>query len=224
MSETAAGNKSGFSIVNFIQNHRMAIFAVLGGLIVAALGLGIYIEVSKNFAMGEVQKIEYLSKQMQEWTSLPEGEKKTSLAQEIESLLATEEGSFGYEYARAQFYFSAGQYWSVKKDWEKAAQAFRQVGEKASGSYLAGVALLNLQQASEEMGKVEEALAALNLFLEKYKDNGVLAPQAYFAKARLLDSQGKTEEAAAAFQALVEAYPESDWTNLAKVRIIQLKK
>jgi len=224
MSKDMEKEKVTASLANFVQKNRIIIFSFLGALIIAATVLGIYMEVSKKFAATDVQRVENLSKKIQDWSSAMDEAKKLSMATIIEGVMATEGTNLGYDYAKAQFNFTSGQYWVQKKDWKNASLSFEKIVKETPNNYLAPVALLNLIQTYEQLEQKEDAILSCDSFLERYKTQTLLAPQVYFTKARILDQMGKIDEASAVFKSLIEAHPESSWTNLARTRLILLKK
>lgn len=123
------------------------------------------------------------------------------------------------------------------KDWAKAAELYRSAKTKFPSSYLSPLAAFSLPFVLEEGGKVDEAIQALLDFVAAYekssKGNGGVeqwtwlspdVPHAYFSLGRLYEGKADYAKAVEAYQKLADRDADAtDWTKLAKDRILQLK-
>ena len=74
----------------------------------------------------------------------------------------------------------------------------------------------------EELGDAKKAREAYERVKSRYRDS-YLAAQAMFSSGRLLETDGEFTGALAAYNQLEEEHPDSNWTKLARNRIIDLK-
>jgi tetratricopeptide (TPR) repeat protein len=77
---------------------------------------------------------------------------------------------------------------------------------------------LSAQVASEEMaGRIPQAQALAQTFIERYPDHFLAAPM-YLSQARLSEMAGNLAAAAAIYERFLLLYPQSPWTAFARAR------
>ena len=109
-----------------------------------------------------------------------------------------------------------------QKKFAESADFWKATAEKAKKSYLAPLAYFNVAACYEEIGKADEA--AENYKLAADNNDFVMRTHAMFNYGRLLEEKGDYAAAAAAYNELNDAFPGDTWADLAKSRLIALKK
>ena len=94
--------------------------------------------------------------------------------------------------------------------------------EKGKKTYLAPLCYFNLAACYEETGNIDDAATYYKLAADD-KDF-VVRTHALFSYGRVLESKGNYAEAAAAYTELNDNFSDDSWANLAKSRLIALKK
>jgi TolA-binding protein len=102
------------------------------------------------------------------------------------------------------------------------AEAFQTLASRFPRSYLAPLALLYAGVSYEELGDAKQALASYQRLQQRYRDSYLL-PRALFSVGRLLEVEGDSAGALKAYNELEDDHPDSNWTKVARNRIILLK-
>jgi tetratricopeptide (TPR) repeat protein len=154
-----------------------------------------------------------------QWTNALESEKDSStFLTLVDKALEEYKGSYAHQKAL----FIRGQYSMEQEDWTQGVSDFVALHDKFPKSYLASVALFNAAVAQEEQGKIKEAIDMLDKLSVEYENISALVPEALFNLGRLYEVQGDVEKAKSYYEQLVTNFSDTDWTNLAKSRIISL--
>lgn len=215
---------------NFFHAHRKAIFIILGVLavlLVVFIMVVIFYSAQKNKATTEIEQLmldfnkvksEKIKNSLDELTD----EEKRILAEEedklLESLKAHTAGkgyaSFVANSEIAEIYFN-------RKDWENALLAYEAAAKFQLKAYTAGVAYFNAGTCADELGDFEKAFDYYKKASEV--ESFPLASRAFFNSARVQEQLDK-EKAIEIYKKLVVDFPDSEWANLSKTRIIQLSQ
>lgn len=158
----------------------------------------------------------------QEWISAPEEDKEAAeiiFLDKIAEITDTEKTNILVE----RVLFLRGQFYLQKEDWESAYTDFNQVAVDSPDSYLASVCLYNAASAKENAGDIQAALDILSNLSVNYRSNSPIIPEALFNLGRLNEILDKKIDALSSYEDLTTSYSSSNWTNLAKTRIISLK-
>ena len=142
--------------------------------------------------------------------------KEDALAEKLEKQAAAN----GRTYAGFRAYTTLGEIYVLRKDWEKAIAFYQKAGEAQQKSYTAGIAYFNAASCADELQQHDKALEFYTL--SAASDDFSLKPRALFNIGRLEESLSHSDKAVEAYTELTEAYPDNDWTLLAKSRIIAL--
>ena len=103
-------------------------------------------------------------------------------------------------------------------DYAGAARTYGELAQTGHPPEIRPLAL-SAQGASDEMaGRLPEAQAATQLFLDKYPDH-FLAASVYLSQARLAEMSGSLSNASALYDRFVILYPQSPWTAFARARL-----
>jgi tetratricopeptide (TPR) repeat protein len=103
-------------------------------------------------------------------------------------------------------------------DYIAAAHAYGELAQAGQPVDVRPLAL-SAQSAAEEMaGRLPEAQALIQQFLDKYPDHFFTASM-YLSQARLAEMTGNISNASALYDRFVILYPQSPWTAFAKARL-----
>jgi tetratricopeptide (TPR) repeat protein len=146
-------------------------------------------------------------------------ELESGINDQIENITSDFSGTFAHQRA---LMIEGNMAWE-KEQWDDAVLAFEEISRRYPKSYLAPVALMNQAATLEESGKGKEAVEVYQKVVENYSSVSPDAPRALFSIARLYETTGQEEAAFGAYQEVIDTFPDSDWTKLARDRIIYLE-
>jgi len=110
-----------------------------------------------------------------------------------------------------------------KKDWAEVEKIWLDAATRLPGSFIAPVALQNAARAAEEQGADDRAKVHYMTFVDKYSGDSSGIAHAWFALGRIAEGTKDWPSALAAYDKIAANWPSSDWTKLAKDRIISMK-
>jgi len=108
-----------------------------------------------------------------------------------------------------------------RTEWREAADKYRRLSDFSEG-YLSAVALGNAAAAFEELGDYAQAMTLYRDIVNLYPD-GMAGPRALFSIGRLREQQGEAVAAGDAYAELESLYASSQWSLLARNRLIYLR-
>ncbi len=208
------------AVSSFLTRFRVPLLIVLGGLIVLVVAVFVYFEIRDNRAAAAAEALASVEDVYESWQEAEDSvqqEIEEEFVNEIDSLITSYPGT----YAAARATFLRGELNWQKEEWTSAAQWYERVTNEHSTTHLAPIALYNAASAHEEAGGVPAAIDALARLSDEYSDAPEL-PRALFALGRLHETREEYGRAAEQYRHLVEDHGASNWTNLARDRIIFL--
>ncbi|MCR4734932.1 MAG: tetratricopeptide repeat protein [Treponema sp.] len=107
-----------------------------------------------------------------------------------------------------------------KKDYANAITYWNLAERKGKKYYTAPISSFNKAVCYEQLGDLDNALAAYKLAAEN--EDYILKNHAKFSYGRILETQGKFAEAAEVYTKLNDDYPDDKWALLAKTRLLTL--
>ena len=147
-------------------------------------------------------------------------EEREGFVEKIVTAFDEIEEEYSGTYAHQRGLFMMGDFYFTNEDWENSLDKYLALAGSYSESYLAPVALYNAAAACEELGDNERALENYRRISDEYSESA-LAPRSLFSVGRL-EEQISADQALSAYNELIESYPQSNWTKLARSRIIEL--
>ncbi len=219
--EAAETPKLGERLGDFIIAHRKALLAVLVAVAAALAGLGVYAIVERGALAASTEALEKLEGSYSALDSVTEADKAeriAAVAAEADALIAAHGGR--YAAARAMIIKAESLY--AGGDAEGARKAFASLAEAQPRSHLAPVALFNAAVVAEDSGDLDAAAAYLTKYEEAYPD-APAAERARLSLGRVYEAQKSYDKAMETYLRLVAGGSDSDWTKLARDRIILLK-
>ncbi|MDR3284281.1 MAG: tetratricopeptide repeat protein [Treponema sp.] len=211
------GEKKSFSEAAgaFLGKYRIVILSAIGGLLVAALAIGIvnYV-ITQSHARGleAVEEIAY---------TLENTEADKLDAAVTGALSSLEEYADGKSVVAVRANLLKADLFFRDKKYEEARVAWIAASEAQKKAYTAPTGWYNAAVCSEELGDIESAAA----YYEKAAafENFALKTHTLFSLGRIKDASGDYTGAAAQYQKLQDAYPDDSWTSLAISRLIALR-
>lgn len=212
--------KTASSKLNSVLEKNRKVVISCFSAVIAIIAVFIIVEIAvsksteKNLAAVEALTYELVN----ESSSLEEAEltaRRDSILEKIEGY--TKKG--GVAGVRANMLAAELAY--QKEDYEASAAYWDAVATKGKKAYTAPLANYNKAVCYEQLGKLDDALAAYKAAVDV--EDFVLRTHAMFSYGRLLETKGQYAEAVKVYQELNDKNPNDSWANLAKTRIIDLK-
>lgn len=207
---------------DFISNNRIIIWAILALIVVLTIVFAVVDSKLKEKNDLYSDMTVEIQEDYQNWFTASEEEKdskETIFLEKISSLTESDKTNILIEKAL----FLRGQFYLQKENWESAYSDFMRIATDSPDSYLASVSLYNAATSKENSGDLQAALETLIGISDNYRSNSPIIPETLFNMGRLHESLGNNEEAIIVYEDLSTTYSSSNWTNLAKTRIISLK-
>jgi tetratricopeptide (TPR) repeat protein len=205
----------------FLEKNRLLLIIIFAAVLLLIVG---YIIVSEQSAR-VVERSTLLSERMQEayidWLSADEAG-KGGLETEILTLYDTILEKYPKRYAAMRARFIMGDFYFEKGEWAESAAEYTALADLFPESYLAVSSLMNAGAAAEELADLEKAAALYRRVIDTYEDLYPDVPRAYFSLGRILETLQKNDEAVGIYNACIDRFPDSNWTKLARDRIIYL--
>ncbi len=214
--------KIGFAerISHFVEKYR-TIVIVFSLLIVAVVTFLFVNDLNtQNLNMQTSVAIEKIEQTYSEWEIAEEGVKATSEA----GLIVVLDEAAQKDGALKQFalYYKA-RYSFQKKLFNEAYDLFLQSASVLEASFLSPSAVYLAAVSAENANEIEKAKALYNQISSGDSEKNTFVPRALFSMGRILESEKKYKEAESFYQQVVDKFNVSNWTKLAKNRIIFLK-
>jgi TolA-binding protein len=194
--------------VEWIQTHRDQFWAIFG-ITIAAIVL-VFFMINRRQKQNDEAWVQLGAVQGQ----LMQPDKMEESTKALEDWFKRFQGTSATGYAK----FMQADALYRKKDFAGSAAIYEGLSKTASPKDLRPLALSALSAAQEMGGKLPEAQATAQQFLDRYPDH-FLAASMQFAVARLADLSGNTANASALYDRFIVLYPQSPWTNSAKARL-----
>jgi TolA-binding protein len=207
---------------NFLRRSRIPLLVTLIVLAAFIVGYFVWTEWQRRTKENSAVQAEAAQELYQEWQSEPDPDAKTALEEELRTLLSDVRSSYPRQYAAQRAAFVEGNLEYQLENWEAAAEAFRALGTRSPGSYLAPLAWMNAGISYERAENTEQAVESYRKVVDDYPES-FLVPEVLFAMGRTQEEAGDFAAAAAAYNRLEEEHPLSNWTKLARNRIIALE-
>ncbi len=206
-----------------IQKNGSILLGILVLIVITIVGLIIFNSIQMKNLEKSVQKIEIIQEDYQNLSSITdETEKKdaeSKIIKDLDSIISN--GKKDYSLQRALFI--RGNLYFQNKEWDSAISDFDSLAEFFPKSYLAPISLINAGTAYEESDRIDEAISRYQRVIENYSDISPEISNIYFSIGRLYELKTDTDAAIDTYNTLLDKFPNSNWTNLARSRIIYLE-
>jgi tetratricopeptide (TPR) repeat protein len=203
-----------------IKNRKgFGVFGIAVAIIV--VGIGTATVVSRNISIQSTQAMEKLEADFDAWNTLKD-DKKAAEGLVLISVADTLISRYPKRYAAAAASIIKAQVLTTNGDLEGAEKVYADLVAKQPDSHIAPVALANAASLAEDRGSVEKALEYLKRASEQYPT----APgsgRVLLSLGRIYEQNKQFDKAKEAYGKLIASGNESDWTKLARDRIIIMK-
>jgi len=209
-------------ILLFLQKNGIIFLIFLGLIAVALITLAVVSNIRAKNLETDTQKIESIQDEYSSYMSMTDTTKKAELKKKIMNNLnlIIKKGSKTYPLERALFI--EGNIFYANSQWLKSSESFDKLAKLFPKSYLAAVALLNASAAYEENKDIDKAIERYQQVLDNYSQVSPDIPNVLFSIGRLYEVKKDIKAARKSYNNLIDRFPESNWTKLARSRIIFL--
>jgi len=208
-------------LTDFLRRSRVALLVVAAIFVVALVSAGVVSAVRQDRLAKSSAAMDSLDAAYDDWLALAEDARPSASASLLADAAAVAEGYDGM-YAELRAHLVQARVHYILKDYASAEKAFLAVTDADPDSHLALVSLANASAMAEERGDKEAALAHLSRAEKDYPAAAGLA-RIRFNIGRIYEETKQYDKAMSAYGALAALPEESDWTKLARDRIIYLR-
>jgi len=212
------------SLSNFLQKNRIVFIVIIVVLIV---GIAVF-AIARESIQNRIEKSTALAEEAQDlyqkWGTEIDDAKKKVYRDDCFELTDRILDTFPNHYAAHRVLFIKGSIYFEEEKWEEASSFYQEVYDRAPESYLAPISLNNASVAYEHAGDIDNAIEMLETLTENYKESFADIARIFFSKARLYERNRNIESAKTAYNVLIDDFSNSNWTKLARNRIIALEK
>lgn len=206
-----------------IHKNSKILLGLLTIIVVSVVGLLIYNSIQIKNLEKYTREIEIIQDSYSELTIITDEIEKEEAVDKILLQIETLISNSPKNYALQRALFIKGNLYFQNQDWDKAAEAFSLVASDFQNSYLAPISLINKAIVLEESNKIDEAIETYQSVIKKYSSVSPDIPNSYFSLGRLYEQKQDTDAALVEYNNLVDSFPGSNWTNLARSRIIYIE-
>ena len=204
----------------FFMAHRKVLIAAVAAVFVAVIAMVIATVVRQSSMEKAYQKIDEL---VQEWSALSsaDGPPDTEAESRVIASLEDVASSNGRNFVGARANLTLAEIYYSKEDWDAAKGFYEATAAVSPKFYTTGLALYNAAVCAEEMGLLDEATALFER--AEACANFPQKARCRFNIARIQETSEGANVALESYRAMVDLYPSSQWTDLARSRIIALE-
>ena len=210
------------ALSQFLTKYRTVFIVLLIVIIVGLVAFAVAREVINRRAEASAVIVEDLQRDYQEWLTAVDEDRKESLEQRCREQIQDILDRYPRNYAAQRAFMVLGGMEFELENWTEAEKSFKSLYDRFPESYLGAVALWNLSVVYERTEAPEAALESLETLESGFRDTYPDMPHVLFNLGRMEESFGDREGALERYNDLVDNFPRSNWTKLARDRIIFL--
>jgi len=208
---------------DIIQRSRFLFIAVGAAILVVLLALIVVTEIHSSGDRAAAIQMDQISRDGNAWNSETDATKKADLQKKLEASLDAVIAGHGASVWAQQAWDMKATIAESAKDWAEAEKDWMESAKILPGSFIAPASLQNAAVAAEELGANDRAAAHWKAFVDQYAGKAPGIAHAWFALGRLAEDAKDYTSAIADYEKIASNWPTSDWTKLAKDRILTLK-
>lgn len=210
------------ALSNFLTKYRTVFIILLVIIIIGLIAFAVTREVIIRRAEASAVIVEDLQRDYQDWLTAVDDEVKPSLEESCRDQVQHILNRYPRTYAAQRAFLVLGGMEFELENWTEAEKSFKSLYDRFPESYLGAVALWNLSVVYERSEAPEDALESLETLESEYRDTYPDMPHVLFNLGRIEESLGDIEDARERYNDMVDNFPRSNWTKLARDRIILL--
>ncbi len=210
-------------LTNFISVHRILIISIGVAVVLSIAGVGIYTAVSGNIASASSRAMDLADQKLQAWSQETDEQKKADAEKSLVADLDSIAKKWPRTLAAQRALLRKGAILSQKKDYAEAEKVALDAFARNKKSYAAPLALELAAVSAEEAGNTDAALAHYTALTKDYLKDNPIAPAALFNLGRLQEGKKDYKAAMTSYNQVISSFGDSDWSMLAKNRVIYLK-
>lgn len=210
-------------VAQFILKFRVVLLAVLAIIVLGIIAAIVYEELSKANIASVTKMVEQVDTAHASLLAAKSEDEKKTLLNEFEDVVKQASSSYKGSFAEQRALFLKGTYLYNEKKYPEAESSFLLSVGSMPKSYLAPIALINAAFSAEDGGNVQKCIEYLTKLAKDYELTSAQVPRALFNLGRLSEVSQKWKEASDFYQKIIDSYSGSNWTKLARDRIIYLK-
>jgi len=207
----------------FIQRFRIPLLGLLGLLVIGIIVAVVMEEVQKSNLASTTAIIEDLETAYEKINSAKDETEKKVSQSTFDAVAAKIEASYTGTFAMQRADYLRGNLQFSAKDFAAAELSFQKAEKDFSAGYLSPIALMNAAISAEVGGNLTKAQTYLSEIVQHNNQSSPMVVRAYLNLGRLAEGEKKWSTARDAYQKILDGYNSSNWTKLARDRIIFLK-
>ena len=209
-------------LAGFLSGKRLIMVIVFAAVLVGLVGILVFNEIVGANLEGAADEVEELRTEFVEWAAdagdSPEADERSQAIDEQATAIASR---FSGTYFHGEALFIRGRLAFLLGNYADAAEHYLAVTQLRE-RHLTPLAHMNAAAALEEGGDLDAAAEQWRIVVEEYGASSTEAPRALFNLARASEAQGDYGQARSYLDRVIDEYSDTDWTNLARNRIILL--
>lgn len=210
------------ALSGFLQRQRVPILVLTIVALVGIVSFAVYAEVSSRRAEEALVRLEDIQTRVDERQGL-EDDERVEFDEEIIGELSEIIERYPRTYATQRSFFLSGILYMEQENFAEAAESFGRVADRFPEGHLALIARANQATAYEENSQPEEAMDAYRELLTMRPDSSPLIARALFSLGRLSETLSQdSDQSRDYYERVVNEYPQSNWTSLARNRLLAL--
>ena len=207
----------------FITKNKVVFLAIVGALVGILVIFGVYTLVASSISNNSLRAMEVARTKIVSWSSEADAAKKTEIENAILGDLDAVIKKWPRTFSAQQALYTKASLYSLKKDWENAEKSNLAAANLLPKTYLAPLALESAAVAAEERGQADLAQTYYQKIVDTYKVDTPNLAHAYFSLGRLAEAKSDWKSALANYDKLLSSFTSSEWSLLAKNRVVYLK-
>ncbi len=210
-------------LADWIAKNRFILIGFVCVVVIVAVAIGVTSTVKTKKAVKGFTELDGLYYQLSVFQNKTDVTEEEIAAKEAETLSAVyvlaENNAKNPVGSRA--YLLAAELEFKNKEYAKARTAYENAAAANEKAYTAPIAWYNAAICSEELGEIDSAIALIEKATDR--EDFVTAPRAMFNAGRMEEERGNYSSAKVWYNKINDKYPNDNWSNLAKSRLITLE-
>ena len=206
---------------DFLNSNRTVLLVILGILLAAVIAFAVGTEIRRSVLERTTRRVELAEELLSDMLNETDEERSASMAAELMKELDDIISDHPRLYAGQRALFIRANIWYLQENYEQSFEDFIKLAESFPESYLAPLSISYAAVAMEENLRPDKAIEAYERLIAAYP-NTMHVPHSLFALGRLYEETGDGEKAKQYYNRLIDDHSSSNWTSLARNRIILL--